>query len=245
MTYTHFETPAVSHEHQCNVFRVSNGSWLNTSCTEYRQSGDQGFIRNVHNVVCEPISEKVSYANLQYIGAEDKVKAMRKQMEQHKGNHHHHHHGNDKHSDHHHQHQQNYNHHQELGLPGVLDEHSAPVPGLPGVVDEPLAPVQGLSGAVDEPLGPAQGLSSVGDESLAPVQGLSGVVDKPSTPVQGLSSVGDEPLAPVQGLSGVVDEPLTPVPGLPGVNRRHIPEQGNLINRNDRIFRRAYRDPYV
>lgn len=95
VTYTNFELNPMSHEEHCNVFRVANGTWFNTSCTEFITS--QGnFIKNTHNVVCEPISEKMSYNNLRHIGADNKAKTIKKKFTHRKckpHHHHHHHHG--------------------------------------------------------------------------------------------------------------------------------------------------------
>ena len=164
VTYTNFETKALTHDYQCNVFRAANGSWFNTSCTEYRQL-DGNFTRNAHHVVCEPVSEKVSYANLQYVGADDKARAMRKHMHQHQGKHRHHHHRNDNPNGRHLQQQQNYN----RNLPA--------------------------------------------------------------------------PLEPVSGVPGVINKPSGPVSGMQGVMSKHVPEQGNLVNPNDRVFRNTNKGP--
>ena len=149
VTYTNFETKSVSHQDQCNVFRVANGSWFNTSCTEYKMF-EGNFSRNVHSVVCEPISEKVSYANLQYVGADDKARAMRKRLHQHQHKHLHHHHRNDN-QEGHQQLQQNYSDNLPASprpVPGTrssinkhVPEHGS-VPGIPSVMNKAV-PEQG------------------------------------------------------------------------------------------------------
>ena len=119
MTYTNFEVNPVSHQEHCNLFRVSNSSWLNASCTDYIES-DGGFIRNKHNVICEPISEKIAYANLQLVGAPNKVGTLWTGLSP-KGNHHHSNHPFKGHRHHHnkkqghHKQRHFHNHHRHPG----------------------------------------------------------------------------------------------------------------------------------
>ena len=59
----------------------------------------------MHNVVCEPISEKTAYANLQNIGANDRDSARLSGLyhkRKHRKHHHHGHNVNDHHFHHHH-----------------------------------------------------------------------------------------------------------------------------------------------
>ena len=106
VTYTNFETNPASHQEQCNLYRVANNTWLNTTCTEYINI-DGNFIPNMHNVICEPISEKVAYANLKIIGAPIKDSLLLR-GEPLKGYHHRiphgHHHKKHRYNQHHHRH---------------------------------------------------------------------------------------------------------------------------------------------